>query len=106
MTATTTVSATYAMDVETVQALESLARKWGVSESEALKRVIRAELAREPVSTIQPDPPRKGVPNEDAIAALRELHESVRKKGYDLDQWEREFQAERAAWRQPGGEPR
>ncbi len=105
MTATT-VNTTYAMDEETQRALESLARRWGVSESEALRQAIRAELAREPVPTIQPDPPRKGVPNEDAIAALRELHESVRKKGYDLDKWERDFKAERAAWPHPGEERR
>ena len=34
------VKATYSLDVETVNNLERLARKWSVSKSEALRRVI------------------------------------------------------------------
>lgn len=40
--ARTTVKATYALDVETTRALEEMARRWGVSKSEALRRAIRA----------------------------------------------------------------
>ena len=35
--ATTTVKSTYSLDVESVQALEDLARRWRVSKSEALR---------------------------------------------------------------------
>lgn len=37
-----TIRGTYALDVETVRRLEDLAREWGVSKSEALRRAIRA----------------------------------------------------------------
>lgn len=40
--ATTTVKATYSLDPGTVCRLEELARHWGVSRSEALRRAIRA----------------------------------------------------------------
>lgn len=34
------VKATYSLDVETVRKLEEMARRWGVSKSEALRRAI------------------------------------------------------------------
>lgn len=40
--ATTTVKATYSLDPGTVCRLEEIARLWGVSKSEALRRAIRA----------------------------------------------------------------
>jgi DNA-binding phage protein len=43
--AITTIRTTYALDVETVRRLEALARDWGVSKSEALRRAIRAAEA-------------------------------------------------------------
>ena len=45
--ARTSVKATYALDVETVQALEKMAARWEVSKSEALRRAIRAAAAAE-----------------------------------------------------------
>ena len=39
--ATMTIRGTYALDVGTVRRLEDLARRWGVSKSEALRRAIR-----------------------------------------------------------------
>lgn len=39
--ASTTVKATYSLDPETVRSLEGLARRWGVSKSEALRRAIK-----------------------------------------------------------------
>jgi hypothetical protein len=38
----TTVKVTYFLDVETIRALDDMARRWRVSKSEALRRVIRA----------------------------------------------------------------
>jgi hypothetical protein len=37
-----TVRTTYALDVPTVRALDRIARRWKVSKSEALRRVIRS----------------------------------------------------------------
>ena len=45
--ATTTVKATYSLDPGTVCRLEEIARHWGVSKSEALRRAIRAADAAE-----------------------------------------------------------
>lgn len=40
--ASTTIKGTYALDPETVQLLERMARRLGVSKSEALRRAIRS----------------------------------------------------------------
>lgn len=40
--ARTSIKATYALDVATVQALEKIAQRWAVSKSEALRRAIHA----------------------------------------------------------------
>jgi hypothetical protein len=45
--ARTSVKATYALDVASVQALEKMARRWDVSKSEALRRAIHAAAAGE-----------------------------------------------------------
>jgi len=45
--ARTSVKATYALDVATVQALEKMAQRWAVSKSEALRRAIRAAATAE-----------------------------------------------------------
>jgi hypothetical protein len=37
-----TIRSTYALDVDTVRTLEEIARRWGVSKSEALRRAVRA----------------------------------------------------------------
>jgi hypothetical protein len=41
------IKATYALDVETVEALERMARRWAVSKSEALRRAVRAAATEE-----------------------------------------------------------
>lgn len=43
-----TIRSTYALDPETVRTLENLAKRWGVSKSEALRRSIRASAATRP----------------------------------------------------------
>jgi len=52
--ATQMVKTTYALDVETVRALESLARRWNVSKSEALRRAIRASSVQAPTEALTP----------------------------------------------------
>lgn len=51
--ATPTIKTTYALDAETVRALERMARRWGTSKSEALRRAIRAAAAEETGTPLQ-----------------------------------------------------
>ena len=83
--ATTTIKSTYALDVESVRALEELARRWRVSKSEALRRAIRSEASRQL--------PEGG----DALEALDQLQASLRSRSVDLEQWAREVEAGRRA---------
>jgi hypothetical protein len=83
--ATTTVKSTYALDVETVRALEDVARGWGVSKSEALRRAIRA-AKRESVA-VAPD----------ALAALDTLQRSLAVEGLAATGWAKKVRAERRA---------
>jgi hypothetical protein len=48
--ATMTIRSTYALDTDTVKRLDDLAREWGVSKSEALRRAIREADAGRPAT--------------------------------------------------------
>jgi hypothetical protein len=60
-----TIRSTYALDVDTVRALETVANRWGVSKSEALRRSIRAAVEAEPQ------------PSSSALETLDRLQRSV-----------------------------
>jgi Ribbon-helix-helix protein, copG family len=77
------VKSTYSLDLETVQALDDLARRWGVPKSEALRRVIRAAAAGEGV----------GGP----LAALDALQASARVSRAKAEAWVRGVRTEREA---------
>ncbi|MCY3546566.1 MAG: ribbon-helix-helix protein, CopG family [Gemmatimonadetes bacterium] len=84
--AITTIKSTYSLDVDSVRTLEALARRWDVSKSEVIRRALRIAL----------------VAGEDAdgsvaLEALTRLQDTVRERGVDLAQWERELRAERDA---------
>lgn len=64
--ATPTIKSTYVMDVETSEALERIARRWRVSKSEALRRVIR--------TAAEQAPPESG----EALRALDQLQWSLK----------------------------
>jgi hypothetical protein len=82
--AVTTIKTTYALDVQTVQKLEQLARKWGISKSEALRRVIQnAEEARRAESSSQ------------AIHALDRLQSKIGMDSKQAAQWIRRMKTER-----------
>jgi hypothetical protein len=83
--ARTTIKSTYSLDVETVRALESMARRWKVSKSEALRRAIRSAEARV-------DPARSG-----ALAALDELQKSLDLTEDQASRWQRRVRRERRA---------
>ncbi len=46
------IKATYSLDVDTVRALERVARRWQVSKSEALRRAIRTVAGDAPDATV------------------------------------------------------
>jgi hypothetical protein len=83
--ASTTIKSTYSLDVETVRALEGMARRWKVSKSEALRRAIRSAAA-------QPEPE-----GGTALRALDRLQASLDLSAADRRRWERESAAERRA---------
>ena len=83
--AITTIKSTYSLDVESVRALEALARRWSVSKSEVLRRAIRI-AAKE-------DGPVEGT----ALGALDRLQTSLRARRVDINRWARELKTERHA---------
>ena len=76
------IKATYSLDVETVETLEDLARRWNVTKSEALRRAIRAATAQVP-------------PRTDAIRALEELQEKLSLSTSKARRWEKMTRNER-----------
>lgn len=81
-----TIRSTFALDRETVENLERLAKKWGVSKSEALRRVVDAAACVEEVDAAA-----------DALAALEELQERLALTEEQADAWIREIRAQREA---------
>lgn len=83
--AITTVRSTYALDLETVRALERIAHRWRVSKSEALRRVIRAAASEKPKAA------------NDALRALDQLQRSLRLTPSRAKRWAQGLRAERRA---------
>ena len=81
-----TVRSTFALDLETVDALDRLARKWQVSKSEALRRMVGVASAVEEVDGAT-----------DALAALDKLQELLDLDEEKADAWVRRIRAERVA---------
>ncbi|MEO5568051.1 MAG: ribbon-helix-helix protein, CopG family [Gemmatimonadaceae bacterium] len=77
-----TIKATYTLDVATVRVLERVARRWGVSKSEALRRAINAS------GLIAADP-------ETPLAALDELQAVAGISAASAETWSRTARAER-----------
>jgi Ribbon-helix-helix protein, copG family len=83
--ARTSVKATYALDVATVQALERMARRWEVSKSEALRRAILAAAAGETGDGRQ------------GVKALDRLQRSLSMTSAKARAWVKDVRAERRA---------
>jgi len=83
-----TVRSTFALDPETVTALDRLARRWRVSKSDALRRIVNAASAVENVDA-----------TADALAALGELQDLLGLDARKAEAWIREIRAEREAGR-------
>jgi hypothetical protein len=84
--ATTTIKSTYSLDVETVRALERMARRWKVSKSEALRRAIRALASQE-----------LDGPDDDPVRALDRLQQSLGLSPDACRRWEKLVCDERSA---------
>jgi len=83
-----TVRSTFALDPETVDALDRLARKWQVSKSEALRRMVGVASAVEEVDA-----------GTDALAALDQLQGLLGLDEEKADAWVRRIRAQRVAGR-------
>jgi hypothetical protein len=82
------IKATYSLDVPTVRALERLAKIWGVSKSEVVRRAVRqAERSKDLMSEKAAD----------AVAALDELEELLADRGEELEEWAKEVREIRKA---------
>ena len=93
--ATETIKGTYSLDVETVRALERLARRWNVSKSEALRRVIRASAAQAPRDA-----------GHEALRALDDLQRALNLSARAAVRWSAFARAGRRSAsrsREPGG---
>jgi hypothetical protein len=84
--ATPTIKSTYALDVETVGALDALARCWNVSKSEAMRRAIRASAAAHAVNEA-PEP----------LQALDELQRVLALAPAAAARWSTQVRADRRA---------
>jgi Ribbon-helix-helix protein, copG family len=85
MVAIRKIKSTYALDVETVSRLEEMARRWGVSKSEVLRRAVRAAAGESrPAAT-------------DAVSALDELQRSLPLSRAQAHAWAQRSRAERHA---------
>lgn len=81
--ASITIKSTYSLDVETVRQLESMARRWKVSKSEALRRVIRAAADQQPPA------------GKEALHALDRLQASLKITKSAARRWEEAAKRER-----------
>ncbi|MBI2368409.1 MAG: ribbon-helix-helix protein, CopG family [Deltaproteobacteria bacterium] len=75
--------ATYSLDAHTIRKLEDMARRWGVSKSEALRRAVKSATVN-------------GHGKEDnALKALDRLQDSLRLTPAKARAWDRRVRAER-----------
>ena len=85
--ATQTIKSTYSLDLDTVRALDRLARRWKVTKSEALRRAIHASARGDSGEEAAAD----------AISALEALQASIGLDEARAREWERASAAERRA---------
>lgn len=81
-----TIRTTFALDPETVTALDHLAQRWSVSKSEVVRRIVHTAAVIEEADAAS-----------DAMAALEELQERLALTEEQADAWIQEIRAERKA---------
>lgn len=79
------IKTTYALDVDSVKALDALARRWKVSKSEALRRAIHVASAVPPAGA------------DEALATLDRLQRGLRLTPERATAWIRGVRRERRA---------
>ena len=82
------IKATYSLDTETTALLDKLARRWAVSKSEALRRIIRAAGSAEESGKSQDNP---------RLAAFDRAQQSLGLTERVAAVWERQVRTERRA---------
>jgi Arc/MetJ-type ribon-helix-helix transcriptional regulator len=82
--ATPTIKSTYSLDPQTVRDLERLARKYGTSKSDVLRRAVQSLAAQEMT------------PEAEGLVALGELQERIGLTAEKADAWVAEVRSERA----------
>ena len=82
--ASTTIKGTYALDPEAVRLLGRMARRWGISKSEVLRRAIRAAAVGTESSS-------------DALAALDRLQDTMALGEPAAAKWSARARSERRA---------
>jgi predicted DNA-binding protein len=90
------VKSTFTLDVETAERLERLARAWGVSKSEVLRRAIRAA----------PDMPAEAP--HPALALFERLQAGRKRSAASAQKWARDAREQRrsaSGKREPSGGP-
>jgi predicted DNA-binding protein len=81
-----TIRSTFALDAETVAALDHLAERWGVSKSEVVRRIVHAAAVIEEADVAS-----------DAVTALEELQKRLGLTEEQAEEWIREVRAQREA---------
>lgn len=79
------IKATYSLDVETIRTLERMARRWGVSKSEALRRAIGTAAAQ------------AGAGGGGTLEVLNQLQNAVALSPSQAREWVSRARAERRA---------
>jgi hypothetical protein len=82
------IKSTYSLDVPTLKVLERVAKRWGVSKSEALRRAIHA------AATLPSEPDHR-------LDALNELHSTTPLSPSNAEAWSSSVRAERRASHEP-----
>lgn len=82
-----TIRSTFALDPETVEALDGLAAAWDVSKSEALRRIVQTAALIEETDAAS-----------HALAAFEELQERLALTPEKTEAWLREVEGLREGW--------
>lgn len=81
-----TIRSTFALDPETVSALDHLAERWDVSKSEVVRRIVQTAAIIDETDAAS-----------DALAALGQLQERLALTEEQAEAWIREVRTEREA---------
>jgi len=94
------IRSTYALDPQTAQNIKRLARCWGVSQAEVIRRAVRLAAEREAAPKLSPADvveyyaeqplPRNRAETQRLIESMRKLrHEDDARRGDDAKLWTR-----------------